>query len=89
MGEQYRSAIFYTTEAQREEAEAFIDDLKKEGVPVVTELLPLEKFYPAEEYHQNYYQNNKRAGYCQLVIEPKLQKVQKDFQELLRTQAQS
>lgn len=56
---------------------------------MVTELLPLEKFYPAEEYHQNYYQNNKRAGYCQLVIEPKLQKVQKDFQELLRTQAQS
>lgn len=84
VGTQYRSVIFYTTDAQRDEAEAFIQDLQTDGLQVVTQLTPLERFYKAEEYHQNYYQENKQAGYCQLVIEPKLEKVQKSFAKLLK-----
>ena len=81
VGTQYRSVIFYSTEAQKQEAEAFIKEL---GEGIVTQLEPLNNFYPAEEYHRNYYKNNSSAPYCQMVINPKLQKVQEKFYELLK-----
>ncbi len=86
VGTQYRSAIFYTTPEQKEAAETYIEELQADHLQVVTQVAPLEHFYPAEEYHQNYYQNNKKAGYCQIVIEPKLEKVQKSFSKLLKDQ---
>ncbi len=87
VGTQYRSVIFYTTEQQRTEALKFIEELNsssKEGSPVVTEIAPLDNFYPAENYHRDYYAKNKNQSYCQVVIAPKLQKVQKEFAELLK-----
>lgn len=89
VGPQYRSVVFYTTAAQREEAEAFIQELtdsSTEGEPIVTSVEPLEKFYPAEDYHRDYYVRNKSAGYCQIIINPKLEKVKAEFAELLREQ---
>jgi peptide-methionine (S)-S-oxide reductase len=86
VGTQYRSIIFYTTDKQREQAEQFIEKINassKDGAPAVTEIEPLKKFYPAEDYHRDYYARNKNAGYCQMVINPKLEKVQKEFVELL------
>lgn len=91
-GTQYRSIILYTTPAQKEEAEAFIkevDESSKEGGKVVTEVRPLDTFYEAENYHKDYFAKNPEAAYCNLIISPKVAKVQKDFAELLnRTRAQ-
>lgn len=90
VGTQYRSVIFYMTEQQKEIIEKFIKDLNessKEGAPIVTEILPLKDFYEAEEYHKNYYANNTGKGYCQIIINPKLEKVQKNFSELLNNNA--
>jgi len=87
VGSQYRSVVFYTTNAQRDEAKAFIreiNDSAKHGEPVVTSVEPLEKFYPAEEYHRDYYVRNQSAGYCHVVINPKLEKVKEQFGELLK-----
>lgn len=86
VGTQYRSAIFYTTPKQKEEAEKFIAELnsKKEGNPIVTEVVPLTVFYLAGNYHKDYFSNHNDAPYCQLVINPKLEKVQKQFSELLK-----
>lgn len=87
IGTQYRSVIFYTSEEQKREAEEFIkniDDSSKEGGKVVTEVVPFQKFYKAESYHEDYYARNKNQRYCQLVINPKLEKVQKMFAELLK-----
>ncbi len=86
VGTQYRSIILYTNEAQREKAEAFIEKVNassEDGAPAVTEVEPLKKFFPAEDYHRDYYARNKNAGYCQVVINPKLKKVQEKFAELL------
>jgi peptide-methionine (S)-S-oxide reductase len=86
IGTQYRSVIFYTTPEQKNEAQAFIkamNDSNEMGAPVVTEVVPLETFYEAEDYHRDYYAQNKNAGYCQVVINPKLEKVQKEFADLL------
>jgi len=86
VGTQYRSAIFPTTPGQAEEARAMIAELNAssdKGDPIVTTVEENTPFYPAEDYHQNYYANNQSQGYCQLVIAPKLQKVQKQFAELL------
>ena len=86
VGTQYRSIILYTNEAQREAAEQFIEKVNapsEHGDPAVTEIEPLKKFYPAEDYHRDYYARNKNAGYCQVVINPKLKKVQEKFAELL------
>ena len=77
-GTQYRSIILYTTPAQRVMAETYIAELKK-TLPVTTELVPLTKFYEAEEYHRNYYQNNFQKPYCQVVIIPKLIKLLQKF----------
>lgn len=88
IGTQYRSVIFYTTPEQKAEAENFIKDMNDSnsaGAPVVTEIEPLDAFYEAEDYHQNYYANHENAGYCQVVINPKLEKVQKEFGDLLKT----
>lgn len=86
VGTQYRSAIFPTTAEQAEEAKAFIKELQDsspDGDPIVTTVEEGATFYPAEDYHQNYYNQNKAQGYCQVIIAPKLAKVQKEFAELL------
>ncbi len=85
IGKQYRSAIFYTTENQRKETEVFIDKLKKSGLNVVTKVKPLDVFYEAEEYHKDYYTNNSTAPYCQVIINPKLEKLKDKFQKLLKS----
>jgi peptide-methionine (S)-S-oxide reductase len=88
-GTQYRSAIFYTSENQKNIAITFIEDLTKANVfnnPIVTEVTPLSIFYPAEDYHQNYYNNNKTQGYCVAVINPKLEKFMKQYQSKLKKQ---
>lgn len=80
VGTQYRSAIFYHTSEQKAEAERMITELGASGVwdqPIVTEVKPFAEFYPAEEYHQQYYRKNPEQPYCQLVIAPKLAKFSK------------
>jgi peptide-methionine (S)-S-oxide reductase len=87
VGTQYRSAIFYADEEQKEKAEALIKELngkKAYDKSVVTEVQPLTEFYEAEDYHHDYYKNNSSQPYCQLVIAPKLKKLQKGFVELLK-----
>ncbi|MES2213427.1 MAG: peptide-methionine (S)-S-oxide reductase MsrA [Patescibacteria group bacterium] len=87
IGTQYRSVIFYTVETQKQKAEKFIADINasnSDGKPIVTEVEPLMTFYVAENYHADYYARNKDAAYCELVINPKLEKVQKNFAELLK-----
>lgn len=80
VGPQYRSVIFYGDDAQKAIAEESIAAVQKLwDSPVVTELLPLDRFYPAEDYHQNYFANNPSQGYCQIIINPKLQKLRKKF----------
>lgn len=84
IGTQYRSIILYIDEDQKSEAEAFIAKLNQvDGSRVVTELKPLEKFYEAEDYHHNYFEKNPDKAYCQIVINPKLEKLQKEFSELI------
>jgi len=88
VGEQYRSVIFVGDENEKQEARAKIQEIQKslkDGSRVVTEVLPFEKFYPAEGYHQKYFEQNKSAPYCMLVIEPKIEKVRKRFAELVRS----
>ncbi len=87
VGTQYRSIILYTTEAQQKEAREFIAALNassKEGRPIVTEVAPLGAFYDAEEYHKDFYARNKNNQYCELIINPKLEKVQKEFADILK-----
>ena len=87
IGPQYRSVIFYTSEEQKSEAEKFIKEINassKEGKDVATELTPFDQFYEAENYHQDYYARNSNAPYCQIIINPKLDKVQKEFANLLK-----
>jgi peptide-methionine (S)-S-oxide reductase len=79
VGTQYRSAIFYTTESQEKEVEAFIKKLNDSGSKVVTEVTPLDVFYEAEDYHKKYYLNNGSAPYCQIVINPKIEKLKSHF----------
>ena len=90
VGEQYRSVIFYGNEAEKMEADTMIADVNdslNDGTRVVTQVLPLNTFYPTEDYHRNYYQSNASAPYCQLVIEPKIEKVRKRFAELVKQDA--
>ncbi|HSC52566.1 MAG TPA: peptide-methionine (S)-S-oxide reductase MsrA [Phnomibacter sp.] len=91
VGPQYRSAIFYANDNQKEKAEKYKEELNKSGAfnaPIVTEISPLKKFYPAEEDHQNFYMNNPNYGYCTYVIRPKLDKFQKVFKDKLRNKNQ-
>ena len=87
VGTQYRSVIFYTTEDQKSDAESFIREINessKEGKPIVTSVEPLDVFYEAENYHHDYFAKNPGNPYCEVVINPKLQKVVEHFSGLLR-----
>jgi methionine-S-sulfoxide reductase len=87
VGTQYRSVIFYRNDNQREIAKSIIDDLNNDHVyaePIVTQLVSFTNFYKAEAYHQDYYNQNKEAPYCKLVIQPKLEKFEKIFKDRLK-----
>jgi len=89
VGTQYRSIVLYHDEAQREAAEAVIAELEGEGVfdgPIVTEVAPLEAFYPAEAHHQDYFRRNPEAPYCQAVIAPKVAKLRRHHLDRLRAE---
>lgn len=84
VGTQYRSAVFYTSDEQRDAAEAVIKKITEEKVynqPIVTEVTPLDVFYPAEDYHQNYFNLNKSNPYCQNVVASKVVKFERLFKE--------
>ena len=93
VGTQYRSIILYTNKQQKQEAEAYIKNLNesllKEGKSVVTEVNQFTQFYEAEDYHKKYYQKNSSQSYCQVVIAPKILKLEKKFAELLKTHSKS
>ncbi len=87
VGTQYRSAIFYHTEEQKEKASAYKKKLNEEqafNAPVVTEITAFDAFYPAESDHQEFYANNPDYGYCRVVIQPKLDKVRKVFKDKIK-----
>ena len=87
VGEQYRSVIFYGSDEEKSAAQKMIDEVNAsltDGSHVVTELVPLGAFWNAESYHKDYFKTNPSAPYCQLIIEPKVEKVRKRFAELVR-----
>lgn len=87
IGTQYRSEIFYNNEAQKQLSEEYIALMTKEntfGKPIVTTVSPASKFYEAEDYHQNYYNQNKMQGYCSYIITPKIEKLQKVYKDKLK-----
>jgi len=85
VGTQYRSVIYYRNEEEKEAAARVIAELQEAYAdPIVTELSPLEQFYKAEAYHQEYYKNNSQQGYCQAVIDPKLKKFKQLFKDKLK-----
>ncbi len=86
-GTQYRSGIYVGSPEQAQEAQALMDELTKEGVfgsPIVTEVLPLANYWPAEDYHQDFFENNPNQGYCVAVAGPKVAKLRKNFATLLK-----
>lgn len=86
-GTQYRSVVFYHSQQQKETAEKYKAELNKENVynkPVITEITAFDHFYKAENYHQNYFANNRSQGYCQFVIVPKIDKFRKIFKDKLK-----
>jgi peptide-methionine (S)-S-oxide reductase len=88
-GAQYRSVIFYGNDDQKRQAEEMVRELTTERVfrnPIVTEVAPLPAFYPAEDYHREYYKRNPTKPYCQVVIAPKLSKFRAHFQTKLKNQ---
>ena len=90
VGTQYRSAIFYNSDEQKVQAEEFIKFLNDKKIfndPVVTEINKLDVFYDAEDDHQEYYDNNKEASYCQFIINPKIKKLKTHFQDKLKTKS--
>ncbi len=87
VGTQYRSAILYHTDEQKNIAEKFIKDLEMQKIfdhPIVTEVVPLDQFYMAEEYHQEYFAKNPYQPYCMAVVSPKVSKFRKHFLDLLK-----
>ena len=87
MGTQYRSAIFYHNEQQKVIAEELIGELNKAGLwkkPIVTQIVPLDKFYPAEDYHREYFSLHPEQAYCQMVISPKVNKFRKQWAKRLK-----
>jgi peptide-methionine (S)-S-oxide reductase len=87
VGTQYRSAIFYHSPEQKETAERLMAELMAAGIwdgPLVTEVVPFEKFYKAEDYHQEYYRTNPGQSYCQWVVAPKVAKFRKQFEDRLK-----
>lgn len=92
VGPQYRSVIFYHNEEQKKIAEASLQRTDASDLwedPIVTEIEPISNYSQAENYHQNYYANNPNAGYCQVVIAPKLKKFRKDFSHMLKDKVKS
>ena len=96
IGTEYRSIILYQDESEKETAENMIKEIEAslkdmtargDDMPIVTQVVPLVKFYPAEGYHQNFYKQNKGSRYCELIIEPKIEKVRKRFAELVNSVA--
>ena len=86
-GTQYRSAIFYHSEEQKKAAENIIKQYETEKIfemPVVTEITPFKAFYPAENYHHDYFEQNKRQPYCQFVISPKIEKFKEKYKDRLK-----
>lgn len=86
VGTQYRSVIYYLNEEQKRQSEQMIESLKADGLNIVTELSPAPTFYPAEDYHQNFYARNPSQGYCNFSIPPKLSKLRAKFQALLKSE---
>lgn len=89
IGSQYRSIILTHNEQQREQAQAAIDAIstsKRYQLPVTTEIQPLERFYTAEPYHQNYFANHPQQAYCQLVVAPKVEKIKRYFSEQIKAE---
>lgn len=87
VGTQYRSAVFYVNDKQKSDAEKVIADITASKLwddPIVTEVTAFDKFYKAEDYHQDYYNNNPNQGYCSMVIAPKVKKFYKEFPHLLK-----
>ena len=87
MGTQYRSAIFYHGEEQKTIAEAVIKELDKAKLwekPILTQIVPLDKFYAAEDYHQEYFSRNPEQAYCQMVISPKVNKFRQQWTKRLK-----
>ncbi len=87
VGTQYRSIILFHNPSQEEEARQVIRDLDQANIwndPVVTQVEPFESFYEAEQYHQEYYENNPNQGYCRLVIQPKIEKFEKLFRDKMK-----
>lgn len=88
IGSQYRSVVFYHTQEQKEKTQLIIDRLTKDLVfdnPIVTEITPVSQFYEAENYHQNYFNQNSDKPYCAFVIQPKLNKLIQEFRDKLQT----
>jgi peptide-methionine (S)-S-oxide reductase len=87
VGPQYRSVVFTFSDAQKESAEKVKKALDASGAfprPIVTDILPTKKFWPAEDYHQDYYKKNPKQGYCRFVIAPKMEKFKKAFEDILK-----
>ena len=87
VGTQYRSAVFFHNEEQKEKAAFYMKKLDESGAfqnPIVTTIEPYENYYEAEDYHQDYYNNNGSQGYCRMVIQPKVEKFRKAFSEKLK-----
>lgn len=87
MGTQYRSVIFYHDEVQHKAAENKKQELTDQQIfdkPIITEIVPVESFYPAEDYHQDFYNNHPYQSYCQIVISPKLQKLKQKYVSFLK-----
>lgn len=90
VGPQYRSIILYHDDEQRRIAEEVIRELEQSGAwsdPIVTQVVPLEAFYPAEEYHKDYFRRNPERAYCRLVIAPKVEKFRRRFSDKLKADA--
>ncbi len=88
VGSQYRSAVFYHSPEQRAQAEEVIAELEGERLfpaPIVTEVVPLERFWPAEDYHRDYYVRHPDRAYCRIVIAPKLEKLRKLYAERVQS----
>ena len=87
VGTQYRSGIYFSTDEQRATAQTVIDELTADnayGAPIVTELLPVSNYFPAEEYHQDFFERNPNQGYCMAVAAPKVAKFRKTFARLAK-----
>jgi peptide-methionine (S)-S-oxide reductase len=87
VGSQYNSVIFYSNEKQKDKAISLIAELNRVHAydkPVITQVRPLDKFYEAEDYHRNFYETHKDSPYCEIVIAPKLNKLQERFSKLLK-----